>query len=156
MSVLRSVRNNNPGNIDHGGFNWQGQMPDAQMNTAQKLEPRFVVFKTPAWGFRALCVELHTYWQHDGCRTIDAVIARWAPPVENNTEAYQKDVAAKSGIAREAPLDFNDVEQLIAVARAIASHEAAGPLPYPQSFYPYWKDEDLLWGAHAALAGTTE
>lgn len=125
------------------------------MTTAQKLEPRFVVFKTPAWGFRAMCVELHTYWQHDNCHTIDAVVARWAPPEENDTEAYQKDVSAKTGIARDALLDFNNVEQLISVARAIASHEAAGPLPYPQSFYPYWHDADLEWGAHSALAGTT-
>lgn len=151
MSVLRSVRNNNPGNIDRGHFNWQGQMPEAQMTPEQKMEPRFVVFETPAWGFRALCVELHTYWRHDGCRTIEAVISRWAPPGENDTEAYIRDVAAKSGIDAHAILNFDDVNQLITIGRAIASHEAAGPLPYAQSFYPYWKDVDLEWGATEAL-----
>jgi hypothetical protein len=154
--TARSVRNNNPGNIDRGGFNWQGQMPESQMTPEQRVEPRFVVFQNPGWGFRALCLELHTYWAHDGCKTIEAVISRWAPPNENNTTAYIEDVAAKSGIDAHAVLNFDDVNQLIAVGRAIASHEIGGALPYAQSFYPYWKDADLEWGAHRALAGTTE
>jgi hypothetical protein len=154
--TLRSVRNNNPGNIDRGHFNWQGQMPADKMTPEQKVEPRFVVFQSPAWGFRAMCVELHTYWEHDGCRTIEAIISRWAPPNENNTTAYTEDVAKKSGIDARAALDLTDARQLIAIGRAIASHEAGGSLPYPQSFYPFWKDADLEWGAQAALAGATE
>jgi hypothetical protein len=153
--TLRSVRNNNPGNIDRGHFNWQGQMPADKMTPEQKIEPRFVVFQTPGWGFRAMCVELHTYWQHDGCRTIEAIISRWAPPGENDTTAYIADVALKSGIDAHVVLNLDDADQLIAIARAIASHEAGGPLPYAQSFYPYWSDSDLVWGAHAALAGVT-
>jgi len=150
--MLRSVRNNNPGNIDRGEIHWQGLMPADKMTPEQKIEPRFEVFENPAWGFRALCVVLHTYWQHDHCRTIKDIVSRWAPPGENNTQAYIDDVSAKTRIDQMVQLDLNDAGTLTSLARAIASHEAAGSLPYAQSFYPWWKDADLEWGAHAALA----
>jgi hypothetical protein len=84
----RGIRNNNPGNIDRNTTKWQGMADD------QSSDPRFVVFKTPQAGIRALAKILLTYQNHDGLKTVRGIIGRWAPAVENNTSAYVAAVAA--------------------------------------------------------------
>ena len=51
-------------------------------------------------------------------------ISRWAPPVENNTDAYIKDVAQRLGVDPDHVLDFWGNPQIyLHLARAIAHHE---------------------------------
>ena len=54
---IRSLRNNNPGNL-RVGIAWEGLMPRERMDSEQASETAFCVFITPQWGFRALCVDL--------------------------------------------------------------------------------------------------
>lgn len=51
----RGIRNNNPGNLEWGDP-WQGLDPDGQAQ-----DKRFVVFKDPAMGIRAIARTLITY-----------------------------------------------------------------------------------------------
>ncbi len=55
--------------------------------------------------------------------TIAEWIARWAPPVENNTEAYIKFVCQKSGYSRTFSPDINNKEQMCAIVAAMSYME---------------------------------
>ena len=62
-------------------------------------------FETMAYGWRAafrlLC---HTYYGKYKLRTIRALITRWAPPKENDTEAYIRRVTDRIGIGADREL----------------------------------------------------
>lgn len=137
----RSQRNNNPGNIEIGQP-WLGLMPADQMSTEQAAEKRFAVFKSPAWGFRALAVIILNYNRKYGINTIGGIIKRWAPPTENNTHAYIMAVCRATGRMPSDPLDLKDYMLLESIAKAIATHEAGGW---------YFTDADLHAGVAMAL-----
>ncbi len=120
MSKLpRGIRLNNPGNIRHGD-SWDGM-------TALQPDPDFVQFESPAFGIRAMSKILDTYSRHYGLNTINSIVGRWAPPVENNTGAYVAHVAQKLGVSPHQPLNIDEYKpELIA---AIILHEN-GQQPY--------------------------
>lgn len=123
MSRLpRGIRNNNPGNIEKGDP-WQGLAKD------QSGDSRFAVFESPKWGIRALARLLITYQDKHGLRTIRQIINRWAPPVENDTLAYAKAVAAQVGRDIDDPVDVHRYEHAEPIVRAIIQHEN-GQQPY--------------------------
>lgn len=136
----RSVRNNNPGNIEHqASFRWQGELaPDPA------IEPRFARFDTPANGFRALAKNLLAYRRAYHLSTVRQIVNRWAPPVENETTAYVAAVARALGVHEDNALDIEQPGTLSALAKAIAIHETGG-------WAPWWRDEDLAAGVALAL-----
>jgi hypothetical protein len=112
--ATRGIRNNNPGNIRKSGAKWQG-MRDVQD------DPDFVQFIAPEWGIRALARTLSTYYNTHGLRTVRAIISRWAPPNENNTDAYVRAVSSAVGKSADAPLALST--DLPALVKAIIRHE---------------------------------
>ena len=86
-------------------------------------------FSAPMFGIRALAVILRNYQRKHGLKTIRAIIARWAPPSENDTEAYVAAVARATGFAADAALDLEDPTTLAALVEAIIEHEN-GEQPY--------------------------
>lgn len=130
MKATRGIRNNNPGNIDrHVGVRWQGQAAD------QSGDRRFVVFDSPKWGIRAIARILITYQDArdaaDGSKidTIREIIARWAPPAENDTGAYATHVATLTRIGVDQTIDVYDYATMKALVAAIITHEN-GAQPY--------------------------
>lgn len=121
-AIDRAVRNNNPGNINKGQP-WQGLMPPAQMNPAQAAEPRFCVFLSPQWGFRAMATILHVYADQHGVTTLRGAISRWAPPTENNTGAYLNHICQLTGVPPDAPFEFHDALHMQSLVKAISIHE---------------------------------
>lgn len=129
--LKRGIRNNNPGNIDRQpGVRWQGQSAD------QSSDSRFVVFDAPQYGIRAIARTLITYQDKRRARNgsrIDSVaeiIDRWAPPAENNTSAYQRQVAKALGKAvDDETVDVYDYATMCALVMAIIRHEN-GLMPY--------------------------
>jgi hypothetical protein len=119
----RGVRNNNPGNIDRTKTVWQGEDRSAE---ALRREPRFCVFETPQAGFRALAKTLLTYQNKHGLRTVREIINRWAPPVENNTEAYITQVAREVGVGSREIVSLSKQVPLQRLVTAIARHENGG------------------------------
>ncbi len=113
--ATRGERNNNPGNIDKGQP-WQG------LATAQP-DSRFASFVSPEYGIRALGKLLLTYYRTYGLDTINGIISRWAPSVENNTNAYAAAVARETGFDANQEIDLTDHDALFAVAKAIIRHE---------------------------------
>lgn len=119
---IRAVRNNNPGNI-RVGTPWQGLMPRAQMNPAQAAETAFCVFLSARWGFRAMAEIFHTYADKDGITTLRGAVARWAPPVENNTGAYLNDVCNHLSFGPDTPFPFHDQGHMAGLLQAVSVHE---------------------------------
>ena len=145
--VTRGVRNNNPGNIDYNPRNrWLGQLaPDPA------VEKRFARFDSAENGIRALAKLVLAYRGKDGMPgvggagidTVREVINRWAPGVENDTEAYIKAVAAGVGVEPNQPVDLRNYRTLIAITTGIIKHENGG-VPYSA--------EVIAQGVHRALA----
>lgn len=75
---------NNPLNIRFTpATKWQGQL---------RSESGFVVFDTLENGTRAALKLLRNYYVKDRLNTVEKIITKWAPPSENNTENYIKEV----------------------------------------------------------------
>ncbi|MBK0011123.1 structural protein P5 [Stenotrophomonas sp. S41] len=138
-STPRGVRNNNPGNIDRTSTPWQGEDRSA---AATAREHRFCVFLTPQAGFRALAKTLLTYQRKHGLRTVKEIIGRWAPPVENDTGAYVKQVATAVGVAPSEVIRLDNAVTLSRLATAVAKYENGGM---------YWRQEVIDAGVAEAL-----
>lgn len=91
--MTRGQRNNNPLNIRHSADRWLGAC-------TEQTDPAFVQFETMAHGYRAAWRVLNSYatrFRKEGkplC--INTIIARWAPPEENDTNTYARIVARLS------------------------------------------------------------
>src|ERR1700712_50243 len=95
IAGTRSCRNNNPGDIEFGKF--------TQAHGATSGDPRFAVFPTPDLGFAAMLA----LFQAPGYKglTVAQALNRWAPPVENATNAYIVNVCKWTGLTAETVID---------------------------------------------------
>jgi len=118
--MSRGIRNNNPGNIRHG-IDWDGLDKD------QSKDEEFSQFSTPEYGIRAMFKILKTYNNKYNLNTIEGIINRWAPPIENDTEAYIDFVSSKVGKNSSEVLNEKDY---ISLVQAII-HMENGDQPYP-------------------------
>lgn len=142
--IPRGVRNNNPGNIRRvRGQHWLGESPE-------QTDPAFVQFVSPEYGIRALATVLLTYQRRHKLRTIDDIIARWAPPTENDTDAYVRAVERYTGVARDEPLDLRQHDLMCSLVEAIIAHECAGHR------YPPDVVSRGVWAALVARAGAAD
>lgn len=121
----RGIRNNNPGNIRRSDVKWVGQ-------AAEQPDPDFVTFQAPEYGIRAICRILLTYQNIDQCKTIRQLISRWAPPNENDTEAYIGAVSTSSGLGPDDPAPVQQAAVMTPMVWAIIRQEN-GEQPYPSS-----------------------
>jgi hypothetical protein len=123
--TARGIRNNNPLNIDKGD-EWQGLAAD-------QPDSRFCTFIAPEWGFRAAAKILLKYQSRYALGDVEGIVHRWAPPVENDSNAYSKAVAKAMGIEPDMVIDLkNSPTLLLAMLRAMCVHEN-GSCPYPDS-----------------------
>ena len=119
FAAPRGVENNNPGNLVVGD-KWLGR---------SGTDGRFLKFKSPEYGIRALIIVLRTYDKKYNSNTIDGIIRRWAPPHENNTSKYISYVSKKTGISSTKKLrlfqedKIKDVATLKKVVCAIIAYE---------------------------------
>ena len=118
----RGIRNNNPGNIRRNGDPWQGL-------AERQGDVEFFTFKSPIYGIRALARTLITYQDKYELRSIRKIISRWAPPRENNTNAYVRAVAADAGLDADQILDIHRFDHHLPLTKAIIRHEN-GHQPY--------------------------
>lgn len=130
----KGLRLNNPGNIEKG-LPWKG-LAEVQQ------DDRFATFSTPEYGIRAMCKVLLTYNTNYGDSCISRIITRYAPPSENPTAEYIKNVSEWTGFNADDDLDFTDPVTLAKLAEAITRQENA-MIP--------WPDETYLAGAKLAL-----
>lgn len=129
MTAPRGIRNNNPGNIRKSNNKWQGlakEQPDSA----------FATFVDPSMGIRALAVTLTTYYDRYNLNTVRGIIGRWAPPNENDTNAYVNAVCKQTGFQRDQILDLHTYEHMCPLVEAIIRHESGkGPMDTPNTWY---------------------
>jgi hypothetical protein len=116
-NLTRGERNNNPGNIDRNTTKWQG------MADNQSTDSRFVVFSAPVWGIRALAKVLLSYNKLYDIKTVRGFIDRWAPPRENDTDAYVEHVAKQLSCEPDDNINISQPTILKALTVAIIRHE---------------------------------
>jgi hypothetical protein len=109
----RTWRNNNPGNIGAGRFaRGQGAIGSAG---------GFAVFPTEEAGRAAVPALLNTPAYQ--AMSLDGAIASWAPPNENDTPAYQRQVQGMTGLAGNTNMNTLTADQIGSVAHAITTVE---------------------------------
>lgn len=113
----RGIRNNNPGNIRISKQKWQGKVP-----VEENTDGEFEQCVSMAYGVRMMGRTLLTY-EKSGRDTIEKIIKSWAPPNENNTEAYIKFVADALDIPRTRKIDIDDYEIAFPLVKAIIQKE---------------------------------
>lgn len=131
MSTPRGIRNNNPGNI-RWSDDWKGLVPQDK-----RTDKSFCQFLDAKWGIRALAKVLLNYRKrqgmpgvgNSGIDTVREIISRWAPPNENDTEAYIQSVAKACGVQPNAAIDLTDKDIMMKMVKAIITHEN-GVQPY--------------------------
>lgn len=121
--ISRGLHSNNPGNIRRDGTKWQGMAED------QSGDAEFVVFDAPKWGIRAIARIIISYHDKYELNTIRGIIHRWAPPSENDTDAYVMDVATRVGVGADNTLDVTKYGVMRPLVEAIIHHEN-GSQPY--------------------------
>lgn len=136
-AIPRGIRNNNPGNIEKGASKWQGL-------AGNQSDSRFATFTDATWGIRALAVLLINYQDKYGLNTIEGIINRWAPPVENKTSAYVIDVVAAvktlvPNTTKNKAIDLHNHDYLFGIVSGIIRHEnGAGP---EKTLNQWYKDD---------------
>ena len=121
----RASRNNNPGNIEHGGNAWHGM-------SAKQTDPRFVQFTESKWGLQTIPRIIRTYSRPPRVMrgtgspidTLAEIITTWAPPKENDTAKYIRNVSKWTGFKPDQVLDLKDPAVLHALTAAIVRQES--------------------------------
>ena len=119
MSLPRGIRNNNPLNIRRSKDQWKG------LSKTQN-DRSFCQFETLEYGWRAAFYLLtRTYYHKYRLYTIRMIIQKWAPPHENNTEAYISNVSRLAGIPPDEPIGIpmESPARWMMVAAAMAIQE---------------------------------
>ena len=116
---MRGLRNNNPLNIRRSGDRWVGARKE-------QTDKTFVQFESMAYGYRAAWKVLQSYYERFCAQgrafTVRNIISRWAPPTENDTEAYISSVLTLSGIGgRENLLPPENVAGYGKICRLLAA-----------------------------------
>lgn len=121
--ISRGLRINNPGNIRTSTTPWQGKVTPSR-------DAAFETFDTPEHGMRAAAKVLLTYFNKHKLDTVTKIISRWAPPSENDTQAYITAVSERTGMPPDAFIDLTDPMLFTVLLMAIIRHEQ-GLDPYP-------------------------
>ena len=145
---MRGLRNNNPLNIRHSKDKWQG-------TATTQTDRSFVQFESMAYGYRAAWKTLDTYCLRFRRKrqpyNVRNIIARWAPPSENDTDAYVRAVVKLSGLGGNEniprPHRYRNFERLEKTARLIAAMTCVecGIRWEQVDWDAIWQGYDLAW-----------
>lgn len=119
--LSRGERNCNPLNIVRSNIVWKG-LCDTQNDS------RFCQFQSMQYGWRAALVMIRNYIKGRTSAkrpldTIEKIITRWAPPNENNTTRYIKQVSEEVGIDMRTRIKWEDRVMMCAIVKAMAKVE---------------------------------
>lgn len=112
--MTRGYKNNNPGNIRHSSIEYMGEK--------RSTDNAFKAFETMAWGYRAIFVLLDSYYRK-GFRTIEAMINRYAPPSENDTDKYIAFVSKGSGVGSDVQVTSTNRDIMLPIVATISHME---------------------------------
>lgn len=113
--IPRGIRNNNPLNIRRG-CSWLGL-------SKNQTDPSFCQFDSMTYGLRAGLIIIRTYMTKYKLTTIHSIVTRWAPPSENDTNAYVKSVSSMMRMHALQTFDFGDRGRIVALLSAMCKVE---------------------------------
>ena len=128
-NTTRGVRNNNPLNLRKGvAFQYQIENPN---------EKSFMTFGKTWQGIRAAVLDLTTDISK-GKNTLTLLINEFAPPSENNTTNYIKNISTVTGLKPDEKIDrknFILMSKLVAAMITMENSQAAAKLVTPEDIY---------------------
>jgi len=113
------LRLNNPGNLEFR--NQAYAIPGGPGG-------RWANFASPGEGLFALGRQLEMYGMR-GINSVQSIVSKWAPPGENNTAGYIRDVMKRTGYSADQALNLQDPAVLSNLMNAVIWHEQ-GKNPY--------------------------
>lgn len=125
--MTRGERDRNPGNLRDANIPWQGLIG--------RDDKGFCIFDTASNGIRALAKTLLTYQRKHGLDNVKAIISRYAPSTENDTNAYVEAVCKAVGMSPMDPFNFDGeggASFLVQFVTAIIKHENGGVVYTPE------------------------
>ncbi len=114
--ISRGLRNNNPGNIRSNKSLFRGEVFPSS-------DPEFKEFETLAWGYRAMFLIIYNYNQLYSINTLENIIKRWAPEVENDTDMYIDVVAKRLNCSRHNYIHSLNPDTMIPMVRSMSKIE---------------------------------
>ncbi len=109
----RGYRNNNPLNIRRNRTRWRGLRK-------KQTDRSFFQFVEMCWGYRAAIKTLRTYQRRYKLFTLREMINRWAPPFENDTEAYIHTVSKRADVEDDVCVNMFDKDVVCRIVEAMA------------------------------------
>lgn len=109
-----------------GGDQNTGTVADSSNNPGNVRDASgkgFQKFATPEAGIKAADANLSAYWSKYGINTPKDIVTRWAPPSENDTDSYIKDVSKRTGLDPGKPIDMTDPKMRALLLSAMFHHE---------------------------------
>src|SRR5690348_200407 len=97
----RARRNHNPGNINWGRFAMTHGATKIEETPYTNESPRFAFFPSDQIGWEAMSSLLEAHYLG---LTVKQAIYKWAPPTENNSEAYCENVCRWTGLTPDTVL----------------------------------------------------
>lgn len=125
MTLPRGIRNRNPLNIRYNS-------DTARFVGCTASDGTFCIFDIVEHGLRAAAVILMNYQTKYHLRSIRQIISRWAPPEENDTEAYIASVVKSAGLGPDSLLTLTSGPTLAKLLPAMVMQEN-GVQPYSPS-----------------------
>lgn len=104
----------------HDRDKWKGEVIPSR-------DSAFKQFESMPWGYRAAFKLLYNYQHINGCSMLADFINRWAPPSENNTQAYIAAVAKAAGLSDVSRINTLNGEQMQAIVAAMSKVENGVP-----------------------------
>jgi hypothetical protein len=104
---------------------------DGQINTDTAPGGPFAIFVTRTLGWRALAVCLLTYYTEHRLNTVEGIICRYAPALENDTAGYIDLVCSQLRVHRNDVIDPRETPVMLALVSAIALAEGGARIPWP-------------------------
>ena len=139
------IRLNNPGNLRPiPGVNWVGQTGE---------QSGFCMFSSAVMGLRALAIDLYNANLRNN--TVRAMVTHYAPPSENNTEAYIQHMCAFTGVGPDDIIHLSNATFATLYIRGVIVQEqglqnASEKLEwYPESVIRTAMEEAGKWTASA-------
>lgn len=137
----RGERNNNPLNLESNNIQWDGLVGH---------DGPYCVFDTAQSGLNAGARDLYVKWSKDNLRTVAQIVRKFAPPEDNDTNAYIYSVCKRLGVSGGDKLNLDDdavfhnlldamvnqeegrdIYSLTQVAAAILHARRSRPMPEP-------------------------
>ena len=107
MALPRGIRNNNPLNI-RKGCNWKGERHPQTDKAFEELLRNYID------GTLTAGVKFNT---------VARIVARWAPPKENNTAKYMQFVCEQTGLHPNEVVRFRERSKMVAIVHAMCKME---------------------------------